>query len=93
MFFLENAEIIRNDRVADRIYELECSASGSPVMGSANSSIWKSNLIPVESVSPLLRRPFSLYGVTREQGTISILYRIRGKGTSILAAGKARENT
>ncbi|NLJ61080.1 MAG: dihydroorotate dehydrogenase electron transfer subunit [Firmicutes bacterium] len=92
MFFLENAEIIRNDRVADGIYELECSASEIAGNGDPGQFVhMEVKPYSVESVSPLLRRPFSLYGVTREQGTISILYRIRGKGTSILAQVKPGE--
>lgn len=34
---------------------------------------------------PLLRRPFGIHKADKQAGTISILYEIRGRGTSILA--------
>lgn len=37
---------------------------------------------------PLLRRPFSIYDVAAASGTISLLYRMVGKGTGLLAAVK-----
>ena len=92
MFFLENVRVIRNDCVGDGLYELECFAP--QVAGSGRPG----QFVHVEvkpcsskSVSPLLRRPFSLYGVDAERGTISILYRIRGSGTSILAQTRPEE--
>jgi dihydroorotate dehydrogenase electron transfer subunit len=42
------------------------------------------------TVDPLLRRPFSICGI-RDKETVLILYRVRGKGTSILSQKKEGE--
>ena len=92
MFFLKNAEVIRNDRVGDGLYELEFRAPQIASRGEPGQFIHvEVKPHPAESLSPLLRRPFSLYGVDSRQGAISILYRIRGLGTSILARAKPGE--
>lgn len=41
---------------------------------------------PVEHLSPLLRRPFSVCQVDRAAGSIAILWKIVGRGTAVLAA-------
>ncbi len=40
---------------------------------------------------PLLRRPISIHRVNRMQGTVSLLYRIVGRGTELLSAKKQGE--
>jgi dihydroorotate dehydrogenase electron transfer subunit len=42
-----------------------------------------------ENYAPLLRRPFSIYRVERERGTVSVLYQARGAFTSGLATKRA----
>lgn len=92
MFFLRNAEVIRNDCVGDGLFELKCLAPEISGHGEPGQFVHvKVKPHQAESASPLLRRPFSLYGVDSEQGIISILYRIRGLGTSILAQAKPGE--
>jgi dihydroorotate dehydrogenase electron transfer subunit len=41
--------------------------------------------------TPLLRRPFSIYSVSKEKGTFEILYEVLGEGTKLLSQ-KKREN-
>ncbi len=38
-----------------------------------------------DSFSPLLRRPFSIFKVNKTRGTISILFKVFGKGTELLS--------
>ncbi|WP_031516144.1 dihydroorotate dehydrogenase electron transfer subunit [Desulfofalx alkaliphila] len=38
-----------------------------------------------DSTDPLLRRPISIHRVNREKGTVSLLYRVVGKGTLLLS--------
>lgn len=38
-----------------------------------------------EGKDPLLRRPFSFYGIDRDKGIIKILYEVRGYGTDLLS--------
>lgn len=93
MLLLENAEVVKNDRVGDGLYELECLAPQIACKGEPGQFV-HAEIGPyqAQSVSPLLRRPFSLYGTDAKQGVISILYRIRGLGTSLLAEVKPGEH-
>ena len=43
------------------------------------------NVQVCKNTAPLLRRPFGVAGVHREQGTFTMIYRIIGEGTHILA--------
>lgn len=45
-----------------------------------------------DSCSPLLRRPFSLYCIRKDDGILEIAYRIVGKGTAILSRKRAGEH-
>ncbi len=47
---------------------------------------------PIPTHDPLLRRPLSIYDVLSESGIISLLYRIAGRGTSLLAKVAAEDN-
>jgi dihydroorotate dehydrogenase electron transfer subunit len=38
-----------------------------------------------ETLSPILRRPISLHGINKEEGTITLLYHVIGEGTKLLA--------
>lgn len=40
---------------------------------------------------PLLRRPISIHGVDRQAGEVSILYRVAGRGTALLAEHRLGE--
>jgi len=39
-----------------------------------------------DTMDPLLRRPISIHSVDRDKGTVSILYRVAGRGTARLGA-------
>lgn len=45
-----------------------------------------------KGIDPLLRRPFSIADMDPKAGTITLLYRIKGKGTEILAEALVGEN-
>ncbi|MFY9434772.1 MAG: dihydroorotate dehydrogenase electron transfer subunit, partial [Bacillota bacterium] len=77
MVFLEDAEVLKNVRVADGIHELACRAPQIAGEGKPGQFVHMT-VSPHRSTisSPLLRRPFSFYGVNAEAGTVSILYRI-----------------
>ena len=47
------------------------------------------NVKLVKHVEPLLRRPFGVADLDREKGTFTIIYRIIGKGTQLLADAEA----
>ena len=93
MVFLEDAEVLKNVRVADGIHELACRAPQIAGEGKPGQFVHMT-VSPHRSTisSPLLRRPFSFYGVNAEAGTVSILYRIQGLGTSLLAEARPGEH-
>ena len=43
------------------------------------------NVQVCKNTAPLLRRPFGVAGVNKAQGTFTMIYRIIGEGTHILA--------
>lgn len=45
----------------------------------------------ISSFDPLLRRPISIAGISSERDEITLLYRIQGRGTEILARAKCGE--
>jgi dihydroorotate dehydrogenase electron transfer subunit len=44
------------------------------------------HVLPGSTMDPLLRRPISLHGIDLAKGTISLLYRVVGRGTRMLSA-------
>ena len=44
------------------------------------------NIRVSDSYDPLLRRPLSIAGIDRQKGEITIYYRVKGRGTALLAA-------
>jgi dihydroorotate dehydrogenase electron transfer subunit len=44
-----------------------------------------------DTLDPLLRRPLSLHGIDRAVGTLTLLYRVVGRGTEILSRMQAGE--
>lgn len=45
-----------------------------------------------DSVDPLLARPISIFRIDKEEGTITLLFKIVGKGTKLLASKRRGEN-
>ncbi len=43
------------------------------------------------TADPLLRRPFSIHDVDRERGLVTLLYRVVGRGTALLATRRKRQ--
>jgi dihydroorotate dehydrogenase electron transfer subunit len=86
MFSLENVTIMKNKCVGPGLYELECFAPQVADKGEPGQFIHiEINPYEIKYPSPFLRRPFSFYEIDKKQGRVSILYRVRGEGTSIMA--------
>jgi dihydroorotate dehydrogenase electron transfer subunit len=85
---LHQAEIILNEEVASGIYLLRLRAD--KVAESANPGQFL-HVKCTKGPHPLLRRPFSIAGTHREEGTADIIYRVVGEGTSILSQKKPGE--
>lgn len=83
MAMLRKAQIIKHDREGPGIYRMDFF---SPEVSSRVIPGQFIHLkIREEGYHPLLRRPFSIYDVDNERGLFSILYRVVGLGTRIMA--------
>jgi len=76
--------VTENRKISEGVRILTCSAP--EIAADAHSGQFVHVRVS-DTIDPLLRRPFSLYGADPDTGEISILYRIKGKGTQLL--GKA----
>jgi len=83
MPYLETADVLRQDCVAPGLYELELSAPQIAVAAVPGQFVH----IRLRPGQPLLRRPFSICDVgTNVGGSVTILYGVRGVGTSLLSS-------
>ncbi|HOB41714.1 MAG TPA: dihydroorotate dehydrogenase electron transfer subunit [Bacillota bacterium] len=85
---VETATIIRNDHVGVGLWEMEVAAprtvAARPRPGQFVHACTTPPYLAGEHAHPLLRRPFSLYDVDTERESISILYKARGTGSSLM---------
>ncbi|MEN6349182.1 MAG: dihydroorotate dehydrogenase electron transfer subunit [Syntrophomonas sp.] len=77
----EKGLIIYNKEVYENIYELQFSV---PVISKECRPGQFVHVIVGNTYDPLLRRPLSLYDVDHENGTITLLYKVVGRGTELL---------
>jgi dihydroorotate dehydrogenase electron transfer subunit len=82
----ENAEIISNRQVADKLWEMEILAPGVSSQSSPGQFV---HLRVTEHNDPLLRRPLSLYDVDKANGIITLLFKVVGRGTQLLSECRA----
>lgn len=78
-----DAEIISNTRWGQKYGTLTLSAPGF-TEGYRAGQMCMLGVQPAKSVDPLLRRPFAPYSVS-DDGTLSIIYAVVGRGTEILS--------
>ncbi|MGE5840279.1 MAG: FAD-binding oxidoreductase, partial [Deltaproteobacteria bacterium] len=83
--------ILKNERVVENCYRLALDLSGHhnlPIPGQFYSIRCNGK------THPLLRRPFSMHRLTRENGVLclQILYRVIGRGTEWLSSRKTGES-
>jgi len=82
--------VLRNERVAENGYRLALDLSQDPHRPIPGQFY---NIRCSERMDPLLRRPFSMHRLTKENGILclQILYRVIGKGTEWLSVRKNGE--
>lgn len=79
---IEWGTIRKNEKVAKDIYRMVLSVP--EISGAAKPGQFV-NLRLDEKLDPLLRRPISLHEIDPEEGTVSMLYLVVGKGTELLS--------
>lgn len=76
------AEAVENVKVAPKIWRLTLY---TPEIATAAKPGQFVNIRASRQHDPLLRRPFSLNRIDRAKGTISVLYRVVGRGTELIS--------
>ncbi|MGE5371844.1 MAG: dihydroorotate dehydrogenase electron transfer subunit [Solirubrobacterales bacterium] len=79
---LEKALVVRHREVQPRYYELEFIA---PAIAKDVLPGQFVNVRVGDSYDPLLRRPFSIYNVDKKLGSITVFYKVVGRGTRQMA--------
>lgn len=83
---LEMGRVLDNRQVACDWYVMDVSA---PVTAPQCLPGQFLHIRPINTYDPLLRRPLSIYDVLSDRGIISLLYRVAGRGTGLLARAAA----
>ncbi len=79
---VEKALVIRHREIAPYYYELEF------ISPSIAREVLPGQFVNVRisnSLDPLLRRPFSIYDVDKKLGSITVFYKVVGRGTELLS--------
>ncbi len=83
--YLTDSEVINQQMILPGLFLLTLHAA--EVAGAARPGQFL-HLRCGKTLDPLLRRPISIHFTDREKGEVSLLYRIAGKGTSLLSQKK-----
>lgn len=89
MSSLEQGLVISQQQLAGDLFELEFLA---PKMA---ASCQPGQFLHVKTSAqhdPLLRRPISIYDVDKDAGTITLLYKVVGRGTQLMTGLKAKDS-
>lgn len=79
---LEKGRVLDNRQVASDWYVMDVAAPATARQCQPGQFL---HIRPADTHDPLLRRPLSIYDVLADSGIISLLYRVAGRGTSLLA--------
>lgn len=89
MPFVENGLVVRHIEVSRDMYELEFIA---PAIASDSRPGQFVHIRSAIDNNPLLRRPLSLYDVDKRLGSITLLYKVVGKGTYLLTRIRTKDS-
>ncbi|UNC93358.1 dihydroorotate dehydrogenase electron transfer subunit [Candidatus Contubernalis alkaliaceticus] len=90
MTFSGKVEVIKQEKKGPGIFRLDLDAP--EICGEAMPGQFVHLKTTDRGYDPLLRRPFSIYDLDRQQGVLSITYKVVGLGTGILS-GRQRGET
>lgn len=85
---VEEAMVAAHQEVADGLYEMEVLAPQIARDAKPGQFV---HIRPGKTSDPLLRRPLSLYDVDQGLGSITLLYKVVGRGTELLSRVKSRD--
>lgn len=87
MQFVENGLVIRHNQMSRDMFEMEFIA---PRIAQECTPGQFMHIRSTQENFPLLRRPLSLYDVDKRLGSITLLYRVVGKGTALFSRVKPK---
>ena len=82
----EKMKVVRQQLVADHIYELTLEGNLTQQMNQPGQFV---HLRVADSYEPTLRRPISIANIDQEAGQFTMLYRAGGRGTDVLSLKRA----
>lgn len=88
MSALEQALVVSHQQVARDLFELEFIA---PVVAARCEPGQFLQVKTCAQQDPLLRRPISLYNVDKQKGSITLLYKVVGRGTQLLTGLRPKD--
>lgn len=88
MSVVEMCTIMRNDEIADNIFELTLKGELVQQMEEPGQFV---HVKVSNDIYPLLRRPLSIANIDQVRSEFTLIYRRQGKGTAVLASRKAGE--
>lgn len=86
---VENGLVAAHQKVGELLYEMEIIAPQIAREAQPGQFV---HLRPGSTNDPLLRRPLSLYDVNQKLGSITVLYKVVGRGTALLSQVNSREH-
>ena len=79
--YVEQGEVVRNEQIGSDVWVMDIHAPKQAAEAKVGQFC---NVRVADSTAPLLRRPISYAGFDAQKGTITLLYRVVGKGTEIM---------
>ena len=79
--YVEQGEVVRNEQIGSDVWIMDIHAPKQAAEAKVGQFC---NVRVADSTAPLLRRPISYAGFDARKGTITLLYRVVGKGTEIM---------
>ena len=79
--YVEQGEVVRNEQIGSDVWIMDIHAPKQAAEAKVGQFC---NVRVADSTAPLLRRPISYAGFDVQKGTITLLYRVVGKGTDIM---------
>ena len=79
--YVEQGEVVRNEQIGSDVWVMDIHAPKQAAEAKVGQFC---NVRVADSTAPLLRRPISYAGFDAQKGTITLLYRVIGKGTEIM---------
>lgn len=89
MSLVTNAEVIKQNEVSRGYFRLTLAAPEVAVAARPGQFL---HVSCGKTYDPLLRRPVSIHAVDRQKGEVSLLYRVAGRGTTLLSGQKEGES-